>query len=125
MAAGAAVCPHCNEGLVADDDSVPPWDRAGALRRDVESHRGPLVLTLGIAGLIASGIHVFSVVGVPLSLAAWVMGQSDLKRIRDRQLDPNGAALTQAGRICGIIGTCLGLLWWLVAGLLLALNPSH
>jgi hypothetical protein len=108
--------------LPAEEGSVPPWERSGALRRDVEPHRGTLVLTIGAVGLIASGIHVLSVLGVPLSVAAWLMGASDLQRMRSHQLDPSGVGLTQAGRICGIIGTCLGLLWWLVGALLLAVN---
>jgi hypothetical protein len=118
----ATFCRFCGEELAAENDNVPPWERVGALRRDVDSHRGGLVLTLGVAGMIASGIHVLSVIGVPLSVTAWVMGQSDLKRMRANQLDPGGAGLTQAGRICGIIGTCLGLLWWLLGLLLLSLR---
>jgi hypothetical protein len=115
----AAFCRHCGEELAAEDERVPPWERPEALRRDVAAHRGVLILTLGVVGLIASGIHVLSVVGVPLSLTAWIMGQGDLKRMRHHELDSSGEGLTQAGRICGIIGTCLGVLWWLV-GLFLA-----
>jgi hypothetical protein len=115
----AAWCRHCGESLRPDDGGVPPWEREGVLRRDVESHRGGLILSLGIAGMIASGIHVFSLIGVPLSVAAWVMGQGDLHRMQNSQLDPSGAGTTQAGRICGIIGTCLGAMWWLLGGFLL------
>ena len=46
-----------------------------------------------------------------LGVAAWIMGSADLKKIARGSMDPEGAFLTRAGRICGIISTVLGVLW--------------
>jgi hypothetical protein len=36
---------------------------------------------------------------------AWIMGNNDLAAIRAGRMDPEGEGMTQAGKICGIIGT--------------------
>jgi hypothetical protein len=48
-----------------------------------------------------------------LGLVAWVMGQADLRKIKRGDMDPAGRGLTQAGWICGIIGTLLNGLFML------------
>jgi len=74
-------------------------------------HRGVLVLVLGILGIIMCG--VFGVI-------AWVMGNRDVNQMQVGRMDPSGRGLTDAGRICGIIGTVLlclqvaALLIWLL-----------
>jgi hypothetical protein len=35
------------------------------------------------------------------------MANGDLAAMRERRMDPTGEQMTQAGRICGIIGTVL------------------
>src|SRR5262249_41735325 len=72
-----------------------------AQRRDVEPHRGGLVLTFGILSL------VLGVIGLFFGIAAWVMGGGDLKRIDRGEMDAEGRGTTQARWICGIIRTCL------------------
>ncbi|MBL8796641.1 MAG: hypothetical protein JNM56_22255 [Planctomycetia bacterium] len=116
LAAAATLCPACGEDV---DAATPDWDRKGAVRRDCEPHRGGLILTLGVIGLVGSLIHIFAIVGLPLSIAAWVMGQGDLKLMAARQMDPQGMSNTQAGKVCGIIGTVFGCLWALLLGLFL------
>jgi hypothetical protein len=72
--------------------------------------RGALILTLGILSIVICG---------PLGPFAWVMGSGDLKKIAAGQISADAKALTQAGMICGIIGTvflALGLLWCLFFG---------
>jgi hypothetical protein len=64
----------------------------------MKPHRGTLVLVLGILSLV---------VCAPLGIAAWVMGNGDLKEIDAGAMDPSGRSLTNAGRICGMIGTIL------------------
>lgn len=64
----------------------------------VKPHRATLVLVLGILGLV---------VCQPLGIAAWVMGNKDLKEMNGGLMDPSGQGMTNAGRICGIIATAL------------------
>lgn len=77
----------------------------------MKPHRGTLILVLGILGLVLCG---------PLGIAAWVMGQGDLKEMDAGLMDPSGRSLTNAGRICGIIATILFALGILIALVLLA-----
>ena len=64
----------------------------------MKPHRGTLILILGILGLVICG---------PLGIAAWVMGNGDLKEMDAGALDPSGRSLTNAGRICGMIACIL------------------
>jgi hypothetical protein len=60
--------------------------------------RGPVILVLGILSLIMCA---------PLGPIAWVMGSGDLRRIDSGQISEEARGLTQAGMICGIIGTVI------------------
>jgi Trk-type K+ transport system membrane component len=62
----------------------------------MKPHRGVLILVLGIVGLIMCP---------PLAIAAWFMGDNDLKKMKNGNMDSSGRDLTKAGRILGIIGT--------------------
>jgi hypothetical protein len=76
-------------------------------RRDLAPHRGAVVLTLGILSIVICGII--------LGPIAWALGSTDMKEIREGRMDPDGEGITNAGRICGIIGTFLhlaGMLCW-------------
>jgi hypothetical protein len=64
----------------------------------MKPHRGTLILVLGILGLVICG---------PLGIAAWIMGNGDLKEMDAGALDPSGRSLTNAGRICGMIACIL------------------
>lgn len=64
----------------------------------MKPHRGTLILVLGILGLVICG---------PLGIAAWIMGNGDLKEIDAGAMDASGRSLTNAGRICGMIATIL------------------
>ena len=63
-----------------------------------------LLVTLG---LVVLGTVYCAPLGLPLGIAAWVMGHRDLKKIQANIMDPRGKGPTQAGWICGIIGTIL------------------
>jgi hypothetical protein len=91
----------------AGDEEDRPWDQKEhrRVRRDCEPHRGRTVLILGIVGLGVSMMGWLGVFGLPLGISAWVMGQGDLRKIRNGEMDPGGHSLTRAGRICGIIST--------------------
>ena len=97
-------CNYCGRWV---DDEWRPWDSRGTRdRRDVEPHRGGLILALGIIGLVV-GITVFliPIAWIP-GLVAWVMGQNDLGKINKGLMESTGYGTTQAGWICGIIATC-------------------
>jgi len=58
------------------------------------------------------------------------MGNTDLRQIRAGTMDPAGEGLTTAGRILGIIATCLaivGIVIWVIVfmGVLAAGVGSH
>lgn len=53
----------------------------------------------------------------PLGIAAWIMGNGDLKQMNAGSMDPEGRSMTNAGRICGMIASCiliLAVLFYLV-----------
>jgi predicted Zn finger-like uncharacterized protein len=111
----ALSCPHCGENL---DDLDEEFERPRPpVRRDAEPHRGGLILTLGIISIVTSALGCTGPIGLPLGIIAWVLGQRDLRKIREGMMDPEGLGQTQAGWICGIIGTILDSLCiagWLV-----------
>jgi len=61
-------------------------------------HRGGVVLALGILGIVVCFI---------CGIIAWVMGNNDLRDMAAGTMDPAGRGLTQAGKICGMIGVIL------------------
>ena len=61
-------------------------------------HRGTLILVLGILSLVVCS---------PLGIVAWILGSNDLREMDSGAMDPAGRGTTQAGKICGIIGTIL------------------
>jgi hypothetical protein len=84
------------------DDYDDDYDRRRfRRRRDLVPHRGSTILTLGILSLV--------VCGPILGPIAWIMGNQDMAEIRAGRMDPEGESSTNAGRICGIIGTLLSI----------------
>jgi len=79
----------------------------------MKPHRGTLILVLGILGIVLCG---------PLAIAAWVMGAGDLKQIDAGTMDPAGRGTTQAGKICGIIGTILLIVTIVAVGIVFVLG---
>lgn len=64
----------------------------------MKPHRGALILVFGILGLVLCQLF---------GIAAWVMGNNDLKEMDAGVMDSTGRDLTKVGRICGIIATAL------------------
>ena len=64
----------------------------------MKPHRGTLILILGVLSLI---------ICQPVGIAAWIMGNADLKQIAAGTMDPEGKSLTQIGKILGIIAVVL------------------
>jgi len=56
-------------------------------------------LTLGILGIVLCFI---------CGIIAWVMGKNDIRQMNAGTMDASGRDLTQAGKICGMIGFILG-----------------
>ena len=85
---------------------VPPIHPGAAVR----PHRGVAILVLGILGLVMCVI---------CGIIAWVMGNSDLREMDAGRMDSAGRGMTQAGRICGMIGVILNVvvigIWLLFA----------
>jgi len=71
-------------------------------------HRGGLILVLAILG--------WCLVCPIFSVAAWVMGSSDLREMRCGRMDPGGSGITQAGYVLGVV---YSLLWLVVLVILL------
>ena len=65
-----------------------------------EPHRGGTVLTFGILGLLCCFLF---------GIAAWSMGNTDMRKMDAGTMDPAGRAMTQAGKIIGLIATILAL----------------
>ena len=84
-----------------DDDYGRP-----RYRNDWVPHRGGLVLALGIVS-IATIFICWPLAPLALipGIIAWVLGRGDLNRIRSGEMDPAGESTTQAGWICGMVGT--------------------
>ena len=56
------------------------------------------ILVLGILGLVCCGV---------VGIIAWVMGNTALREIDSSGGAIGGRGMVQAGRICGIVATCL------------------
>lgn len=67
----------------------------------VQPHRGVLILVFGILGIVMC--FIFGII-------AWVMGNNDLRAMRAGTMDQTGEQMTNAGRICGMIGTILAII---------------
>jgi hypothetical protein len=64
----------------------------------MKPHRGAVILVFGILGLLVCQLF---------GIAAWVMGNNDLREMNRGFMDPSGRELTSAGRILGMVGTAL------------------
>ena len=83
----------------------------------LKPHRGVTVLVLGIIGIVLCFI---------CGIIAWVMGKNDLKEMDAGTMDPAGRGMTNAGKICGMIGVilaCVGLVFWLL-GIIIAVATA-
>jgi len=87
---------------------VEPSGAQGGTPSGLTPHRGVLILVLGIVGIACCFI---------CGIIAWVMGNDDLRKMDEGQMNPEGRGLTQAGKICGIISVALaiiGLIIWFI-----------
>jgi hypothetical protein len=117
---------------------VPPWERPGWFRLDVEPHRGAFLCRLGQMAFLVWAValvgpettrYVIPVVCLPaglgglvLGLLTWWLARRDLKRMLRGSMDPAGATETTEARQLGGAAACLGaiglatvLAWWAVS----------
>jgi hypothetical protein len=85
------------------------------MSRGSDPGRGVIILVLGILSIVLCNC---------LGPVAWVMGAGDLKRIAEGYISREAKGLTQAGMICGIIGTVFlilavigAIIWFALFGL--------
>ena len=78
-------------------DEFDDFDDAPSRGR-VEPHRGAVSLVLGILGLLVCGF---------IGIAAWLMGKSDLEKMKRGRMDREGEGLTKAGYILGLVAVIL------------------
>ena len=113
-------CYSCGRRLLDDDpDDDRPARRPERMRprRDCEPHRGGLILTFGIIACATLFVcWPLAPVALIFGILAWVMGGGDLRKINAGTMDPEGHGITQAGWICGIVGTALNGLAVLTCG---------
>ncbi|MDT8300278.1 MAG: DUF4190 domain-containing protein [Sedimentisphaerales bacterium] len=85
-----------------ENSQQPPVATAQAQApvQSVAPHRGVLILVLGILGIVCCFI---------CGIVAWVMGNNDMREIDAGRMDPTGRGLTQAGKICGMVGVILSI----------------
>ena len=89
--------------LLAPSSSAPPSSPSSpsSPQADVKHyapHRGAMVLTFGILSIACC---------FPFGIAAWIIGNDDLKQIDAGMMDPAGRGITNAGKICGMVGVIL------------------
>ena len=71
---------------------------------------------------MALALGIVSLLFAPLGVIAWAFASSCLREIADGRMDPAGESNARAGRVLGIIATCLFVfkvtvfvpLYWLV-----------
>ena len=95
--------PELSELLAPPRLTPPPTPSSQADAIHYAPPRGAMILTFGILGIACC---------FPLGIAAWIMGNNDMQQIEAGMMDPTGKGTTNAGKICGIIGTILGIFCW-------------
>jgi hypothetical protein len=70
-----------------------------------EASQATTILVLGILSLICCA---------PVGIAAWIMGNNELKAIEEGRRPPENRGTANAGRICGMIGIALGVIGLIV-----------
>jgi hypothetical protein len=86
-----------------DEDEDSNWQFSPNRRRDLEPHRGTLILVLGILSI------VLPCAALIVGPVGWFLGSSDLRAMHDGRMDSQGEGTTRAGYICSIIGTAIHL----------------
>jgi hypothetical protein len=99
------------------DDSGPSLPQVGENEDRRQPHRGVLILSLGILGLLLSCLPPVGWVfgGVAMSLA-----NADLQEMKDGRMDRSGVSLTESGKVCGVLAVIMASVF-LLLGCLVAI----
>jgi hypothetical protein len=88
---------------VPDSDTPRPWEEPGAVRRDVQPHRGDLLLLLARVALVLSAccfcFAPFILVALPFTAVAFTLAHRDRKRMEAGAMDPAGRAQADRARV--------------------------
>jgi hypothetical protein len=105
-------CPHCGNLFdPLDAEGRGEWGR----RRDALPHRGRLIDGLGtvsVFGALGSFCTgpLGALVALGCGLPALVMARTDLARMREGAIDPEGRSLTEFGQNKAVVGIALAVL---------------
>jgi hypothetical protein len=118
----APLPPRSRRDFDADDYYPDDWDheRGRPLRRDLEPHRGTMVLVFGILSLVlplACGVPGF-IIGIGLGITGAIMGTRDVSRMRKGLVDPDGESQTRVGQILSFVGLGMSVVLLLACGAL-------
>lgn len=89
--------------MVYDGPALPP-----PIAYPPASGRSSAAITLGVIGLVSNVVSCCCCLGVIpglLSPVAWWMGAAELRAIRGGLASQQGEGNARAGRICGMVGT--------------------
>lgn len=103
----AVKCRHCGEFVNG---------RAHVAPQAPKDEKGIGILILGILSI---KLGPCSIILGPL---AWILGNSHIRDCEARGIKPNG--MVKAGKICGIIGTCLWLTFLLFFGVMFLVSGT-
>jgi hypothetical protein len=109
-----AVTPLHDGPLDPDAAESRPWEEPGAVRRDVEPHRGNLLLLLARVALVLAACSFCLAPAVlaaaPLAGAAYALACRDLGRMEVGDLDPAGRPTTEQARLFAAWALALGMI---------------
>ena len=74
--------------------------------QSIKAHRGILILILGLVGMVCCPF---------IGIIAWVMGNSDMKAMAAGTMDRNGEGMTKVGKIFGIVGCVIAIMFMIKA----------
>lgn len=101
----AVYCSQCGHKFEESEKPVSP--SATSFQPPLPRGNGVLILIFGILGLVSCA---------PLGIAAWLMGNNDLHKMKQGIISRQEEGITQAGRILGIVATIIFLI---IAGVVL------
>jgi hypothetical protein len=71
--------------------------------RELAPHRGGMILTFGIVGLV----FCWTLIGLVFSVLAWVFAVQDLRAMDAGRMDDSGRSSTNTGKVLGIVSLAL------------------